>query len=671
MTLFYNPIFLLLIVGLKICNPKLIRHNERVLNQEEKSHHSNLPNANHFKECLKFSPLNSLDGRSEYVKFNETITNFIKGNKLFLLVVDNFSSYKLTNLRVFKGLHCSSTTFLPFISKRDGTLIFKSNSTNSDYCRIKNCDICGTVIWNIYEEKEQKKCLVVSFELPYPLAFNPNKNRNKYFSEIVPCSEVEDAHQNLPLFKHHNKNMLYEGNKQIDKKRKNLRKSKKQMKVTHYETFLPQSIENCGLHIEKGSLEMSVRLQPKNNYKPLYSARSRQEVLLPRSAKFGSQVRQPLKDGVKQCANYVDRSNHKPLIQKYNENRQYPSPQHFVSQYYNSYSSILFSVVVENHSKYNMIDPKFRHCDDSYNNKIVTNTLRNINAGTTDIAVVHNNEERKGVCGTISWDVQGDSPKKEIQVSFNIPYSGSCSSTPRERNNLYAINIVSDKNIGTNSMVEPYLYRDENCVTTTEEDIRIESKISPLEKTHNGYNGNYCAPVLTLKVFVPFKTDYITYYVPIAASLIIGLVAFILGFIFVRKCKRNKKDFPCYKNKSESSSKKQKCKPMLVSAVTQTDDVEDSNLLVTTKFTTKKIEDPTNDQMELSQVYMSVTSYDMVYMSQTSHDLVKNYRPSVPMPFMNQIKANSCEVITEQKTQELHTVGERGESKCGSENGSI
>ena len=165
-----------------------------------------------------------------------------------------------------------------------------------------------------------------------------------------------------------------------------------------------------------------------------------------------------------------------------------------------------------------------------------------------------------------------------------------------------------------------------------------------------------------------------SYYVPIAVSALIGLIAIIIVIICVRKCQKNQKGPPIHHKERQASVNIGKGKPMKVTAVTQTDDVdgsiEDSSLLSTKKLP-KNIEDATNDQMELAQVYMSVTSYDMVYMSQQSHDLVKNYRPSIPMPFMNTIKANSCEVITEQNSAELQTVGERGESKCGSDNESI
>ena len=133
----------------------------------------------------------------------------------------------------------------------------------------------------------------------------------------------------------------------------------------------------------------------------------------------------------------------------------------------------------------------------------------------------------------------------------------------------------------------------------------------------------------------------------------------------MKRCKQRKVN-----NRRKWIAKEPEARPAQVTAVTQTDDVMDINLLYTSRHQ-KSVVDATNDQIEIAQVYMSVTSYDMVYMSQTSRDLIQNYQPSVPMPFMNQITANSKEAITEQISSELDTVGEKGESKCGSENGSI
>ena len=100
----------------------------------------------------------------------------------------------------------------------------------------------------------------------------------------------------------------------------------------------------------------------------------------------------------------------------------------------------------------------------------------------------------------------------------------------------------------------------------------------------------------------------------------------------------------------------------------------DKKMFIQRSLDDNDVPSPT-DQTEIAQVYMSVTSYDMVYMSQTSHDLIKNYRPAIPMPFLKEIKANSCEVITEQPAAELYTVGERRDDSkdgsCGNENGSI
>ena len=153
--------------------------------------------------------------------------------------------------------------------------------------------------------------------------------------------------------------------------------------------------------------------------------------------------------------------------------------------------------------------------------------------------------------------------------------------------------------------------------------------------------------------------NYNTYYIPIAITLVIGSIAILIGFICLKRYKQRKDS-----NRRKWIAKEPEARPIQVTAVTQTDDVMDINLLYTSKH-----QKTTNDQIEIAQVYMSVNSYDMVYMSQTSRDLIQNYQPSVPMPFMNQITANSKEAITEQISSELDTVGEKGESKCGSEDG--
>jgi len=231
---------------------------------------------------------------------------------------------------------------------------------------------------------------------------------------------------------------------------------------------------------------------------------------------------------------------------------------------------------------------------------------------------------------------------------------------PKSRENRYAVSIAPDISSGDDG--EHQLYGETNCIENVDGNIRVDSEILPLRQPNiKGSLGEYCAPVLTLRVFDISKTNYYTYYIPIAITLVIGLIAILTGFICLKR----------YKQRKESTrrtwiAKEPEARPMQVTAVTQTDDVMDINLLYTSKH-----QKTTNDQIEIAQVYMSVNSYDMVYMSQTSRDLIQNYQPSVPMPFMNQITANSKEAITEQISSELDTVGEKGESICGSENGSI
>ena len=74
------------------------------------------------------------------------------------------------------------------------------------------------------------------------------------------------------------------------------------------------------------------------------------------------------------------------------------------------------------------------------------------------------------------------------------------------------------------------------------------------------------------------------YYVPIAVSALICLIAGIIIIIFVRKCRKNQKEPSLIHHKErQNSANVGKGKPMHVTAVTQTDDVgwsiEDSSLL--------------------------------------------------------------------------------------------
>ena len=389
---------------------------------------------------------------------------------------------------------------------------------------------------------------------------------------------------------------------------------------------------------------------------------------IPTSSLTASRQQKPSRNYVKQCSYNSNKSDLKSLIEVYNANTKFLSPQQYVAQYYTSTShTILFSIVIENHSKFSMINAehiKFRGCE---YNKINVNTLRNIDGGSSDIVVVHNGDKSgQGVCGVITWYVDEFDPKQEIQVSFNIPWSGACTKKPKLRENRYAVSIAPVSSSGDGTALDPQLYGETNCIQDVNGNIRVKSEILPLEEPNKkGNDGSNCAPVLTLRVFDISKTNYNTYYIPIAVTLVIGSIAILTGFICIKRCRQRKEI-----NRRKWIAKEPEARPKQVTAVTQTDDVMDINLVYTSKHQ-KSVIDATNDQIEIAQVYMSVTSYDMVYMSQTSRDLIQNYRPSVPMPFMNQITANSKEAITEQISSELDTVGEKGESKCGSENGSI
>ena len=382
---------------------------------------------------------------------------------------------------------------------------------------------------------------------------------------------------------------------------------------------------------------------------------------IPRSFLTASTQQKPSRNYVKQCSYNSNKSAVKSLIDVYNANTNSLTPEQYVAQYYTEYNTILFSIVIENHSQFRMINGKhmkFTGCED---NKVKVNTFRKIDGASSDIVVVHNGDKSgQRVCGMISWDVDEFDPRQKIQVSFNIPWKGSCKTKPKSRENRYAVSIAPDISSGDDG--EHQLYGETNCIENVDGNIRVDSEILPLRQPNiKGSQGEYCAPVLTLRVFDISKTNYNTYYIPIAITLVIGSIAILIGFICLKRYKQRKES-----NRRKWIAKEPEARPMQVTAVTQTDDVMDINLLYTSKH-----QKTTNDQIEIAQVYMSVNSYDMVYMSQTSRDLIQNYQPSVPMPFMNQITANSKEAITEQISSELDTVGEKGESKCGSENGSI
>ena len=76
----------------------------------------------------------------------------ISSNKLFLIIVENHSIYKLGRHKVFRGPNCKSSA-ISFTRYNDEVvkdiLIVKGTDDNSTICPDQNCGICGTILWNI------------------------------------------------------------------------------------------------------------------------------------------------------------------------------------------------------------------------------------------------------------------------------------------------------------------------------------------------------------------------------------------------------------------------------------------------------------------------------------------------------------------------------------------
>ena len=163
MNQFCQTIIFGLVASLGICNPALIESNNIISNKIQNDRHLNAPDAANIKQCLNFTPLDIVYERSGQHAFNETFANFFNGNRLFLLVVENFSSYKMNQFQLFKGSNCNSTSVLPIVSEKEDILIFKPNSENLDCFQEQNCDICGSVVWQVKDQvtffEERKRCV--------------------------------------------------------------------------------------------------------------------------------------------------------------------------------------------------------------------------------------------------------------------------------------------------------------------------------------------------------------------------------------------------------------------------------------------------------------------------------------------------------------------------------
>merc|ERR1712150_256897 len=179
-------------------------------------------------------------------------------------------------------------------------------------------------------------------------------------------------------------------------------------------------------------------------------------------------------------------------------------------------------------------------------------------------------------------------------------------------------------------------------IKSEEDGILLRSKVSRLgvNGEHYPYKGLNCAPVLTLQVFSESKAMYMQYYLAISFLIIVCLTASILVFICVRRSLSKKNKNTNSKTKAVGLSNSQdRGIEMTVPVTDNKDEVdahikneEDTRLLNTENNYLDDIPEM-KDKIEVAQVYMS----------QTSHDMVRNYRPSIPMPFRPQIReSNSC-----------------------------
>ena len=131
---------------------------------------------------------------------------------------------------------------------------------------------------------------------------------------------------------------------------------------------------------------------------------------------------------------------------------------------------------------------------------------------------------------------------------------------------------------------------------------------------------------------------YIKWVLIASAALVVILMAIILFIIYLRKCLRRKKEISNVKGRTvemKETEVNENDTKISVYQNTEEDPVHNKPNIVL-HHSVSLVDGPKEriDPIEgLPQVYMSVTSYDMVYMSQTSYDMIRNYRPSIPMPF--------------------------------------
>ena len=310
---------------------------------------------------------------------------------------------------------------------------------------------------------------------------------------------------------------------------------------------------------------------------------------------------------------------------------------YFVANHYNSSNHIMLGIVIENFSKYKLTNKR-----SSKLQNIIQNSKRTIDSDSIDVVIVHNKGERnQEIKSTITLMMEGKTSETEITVAFHIPYSGSCSR--KSRGNMYSITLKEGSNNPENNVLSD---DSSHCFKTKDGLTRIESEWEPLKVKNDSKpfskEGEYCTPLLTLKVFSNSRSTYMKWYMVTGVALILLVIVSILVIVWLRKFIRKKKEISKVNNDIQIEHKEDDQPDGKISVHQNTEDAPVLNKQNIVLRSVSLLDGPKEriDPIEgLPQVYMSVTSYDMVYMSQTSYDMIRNYRPSIPMPFKS-IEAN-------------------------------
>ena len=550
--------------------------------------------------------------------------------------------------------------------------------------------------------KHQKtnSCLVVSFDIPYTPYLNHN-HRNEYTVDVIPCFDNLDDYHDLTYFKSTENSYLKKGYYDQHDTNKDI-----PFRPQSYITEVDQFLQNCGLYVRRGSLIFEIQLL--SNGKGAYHGNhmvanekwktkngiTRKNIILagsrlskPRLLKYSDinsgpinyrQARVPIqalklrnrhgmssKNDMKQCGtkenNVYSRLNVKSLNRVYGK---YSSPKHFIAHHYNTTDHILFGIVIENHSKYKLINPKSTNNNICCCNKIIPNTLNSVDGGNVDVVIVHNNvNDYNGVCGSIAWEIDGPISKREIIVSYKIPYRGSCGKHPKDRGNMHSINITEptkDVNEYLRKTQDTLSFEKTSCTKTGDGSIFLRGQISVLTvaNRNNRLKGLSCAPILKLQVFTTdSQSIYIVYYIAISVSLITSLIICILMIIIIRKCKGRQNEnhdsemnvIRTNENQTENISDTFNCSPNKEECQNSLENIR----LVNADGSLGDIPD-----------LMDQTNIPQVYMSQASYDMVQNYRPAIPMPFRNKTKSGSDSALSKHTSMEIPAVLETIDNEC-------